>query len=108
MSVDNNAIVFVGVKEGDLDTSKLDAFDDSEFHRDGYYLNEWARDKGFQTAYESYSEYHPSVVGIQVADSGSYGFLEVNDLNDKIKTAKDEFRKEMNQEPEIFLFNYQW
>jgi len=95
MGVDNNAIVFVGVR-ANLDASKLESF------------NKWATEQGFETEYRTYSEYHPGLIGIQVADSGSYGLIEIDDLDDKIETAREKFREEMNREPRTFLFNFQW
>lgn len=121
MGVDNNAILFLGREEGDIDFSKLPDFDLEEYEEYNEYLREWSVAEGYgekpwnddtlQSALQSrlYSGYNPVLVGFELGNSGSYGCKAFAiDLVGLIQAKTKAFKEIFGIEPKIFILNWQW
>lgn len=106
MSVDNNAILFVGLQvEKVLNKKQLKRIEDDEDDLEFLTKDEAIMIKN-TNGYDSESK---RLIGYEIADSGSYGLEELgNDLPQKIELRKQSFEKEFNKKAKIYLFNYQW
>lgn len=97
MSVDNSAILYVGLPLTEL----TDGYDNpDEFFAK---LNESNENLGYRTNNDGVT-----LIGLDLGDSGSYGCIEIEYLPVKIKQATDLFIETFKKEPKVYLFNLQW
>jgi len=113
MSIDNNAILFIGKVMEEVDLNKLLKIDgitqdviDSDDLQDSLYYN-------CETVISICAIYDEDgdTIGIEVGDSGSYSCIEyhtVYDIVGKIKDAREKFFDIFEIEPVVYLFNQQW
>jgi hypothetical protein len=116
MGVDNNAILFLGREESDIDFSKLPDFDLEEYDDCNGHLGEWSVAHGYsKSVWDSdalqtrlYSEYNPVLVGFELGNSGSYGCRAFAiDLVGLIQAKTKVFKEVFGVEPKIFILNWQ-
>jgi predicted RNA-binding protein len=103
MSVDNNAIIVVGLYYYNIPPANEyeDVFD---FIEDIYKKYPDQVDK-----LDEFSTNEDKLIGYKIADSGSYGITTLSDdVTTVIEQRKAEFRKIFGLEPSVFLYNYQY
>lgn len=109
MSVDNSAILFVGLPVSDVDASLIPGIDIDEWGNDPEgCIFRLDRDDKLEIRYTS--EYHDpdKVIGYCIGDSDSYGIKEIPNLPERLTTAIDNFRNLFLEKPKIYLYNWQY
>lgn len=103
MSVDNNAILYVGLPLKELAglTRNSVKYVDPED-----YLSE-LENKPKEIGYRELNT-GETLVGIDIGDSGSYGCITIDYLPTKIKQAEGLFFEVFKKQPKVYLFNLQW
>lgn len=99
MSIDNNAVLYVGLPFRELDPecvySKpcflLESVEDDCL---GYYPLDDQHDEGI-------------LIGYLIGDSGSHGIKVIEDINFKIAYAISDFESHFKKKPKVYLFNSQ-
>lgn len=97
MGIDMNARIVVGLPKDDLDM---------DFDMESDEIDELLEiDFGFYGGSD-----HDRIVGIEVGDSGSYDYceLDMDILQKRIKFAKEHFKDEFNKEPKVYLVADVW
>lgn len=112
MGVDNNGILFLGLPESEVDLTVLPDFDADAAGDDRDYLRyTWGEVPGHpQFVFQEDNGYDPRVrfVGFKLADSGSYGYKEVEDLPGNLNRCALIFENWLGKRPKVFILNYQW
>lgn len=112
MGVDNRGILFMGLKEEELDLAKLGNFDFKLMEDEGLWEALWSWDRehgkiGLTCQENNGYSYDFRLVGYQLAASQSYGCDEVEDLAGKIGRKNAEFYGLFGVLPKIYIMNYQ-
>jgi len=110
MSIDNNGMLMVGLKDKDIPYDTLPNFKDSD------YLEEWVYANLDKVSIPSGVEFRDvstgylinGLAGFVVADSGSYQYKEVENIEDKIKATVSAFESIFGVKPKVFILNYQY
>lgn len=106
MGVDNNGVLVVGLESGEFP------------YPDGYEgnINDWYWDHrgevhipdGMDLRDINPGYWECDIAGIVVADSGSYAYKKVEDIEDRIGAAKAAFKTVFGVDGKVFILNNQW
>jgi hypothetical protein len=113
MSVDNNAILFVGRDINDVNLLELDSITKQDIIdlKNGNVCIVDILDKLSGIDWFEYTYNGNYLIGFCAGDSGSYDCKEYKNLNefcDLILDLKRKFIDMFNVEPHVYLFNFQW
>lgn len=109
MGVDNNAILFVGLEPCEIDPRLIPGLDLEQWEEDAQEAI-FSLDRDDDLTIRSTSEYQEPeyVIGYEVGDSGSYGFIVIEDAAVKINDLRHKFRLLFKKEAKVYLYNLQW
>lgn len=109
MSVDNNAILFLGLPVDQVDHTRIPGLDLEYWEDDAQaaldILPEPPLTEGLELTTDNMDN---DFIGFKLGDSGSYGCIELQNLAAETTKRTNMFRFLFRVEPKIYLFNYQW